>query len=153
LKLNDTGREVYRALRESQSKYSYFLLAASGAAIGFAVSQTGAAVLAWSQSPLGLAVVAWGHSFFCGCRHLQYVSSNLYANLELFRVQAGEHSMLGEHPEKIEAGSVGIRLAMESNSERGSVFARWQFRFLVSGAILYLVWHVTGMYLRSPGGS
>jgi hypothetical protein len=38
-------REVYRQLRMAQDKYTYFLLAAAGAAIALAVNQTqGAAI-------------------------------------------------------------------------------------------------------------
>lgn len=78
--------EVYRALREAQTRYTYFLLAAAGGGIALSVSQTQGAVLSWSQSPLGGAVLAWGLSFFFGCLHLGYVVSNLYANAELLRV-------------------------------------------------------------------
>ena len=67
--------EIHRALREAQGRYTYFLLAAAGAAIALAVNQTQGLSLSWSQIPLGLAITAWGLSFFCGCRRLGYVSS------------------------------------------------------------------------------
>ena len=38
--MSENFLEVYRALRESPNRYMYFLLAASGAGIGLAVSQT-----------------------------------------------------------------------------------------------------------------
>jgi hypothetical protein len=40
--------EIYRQHRTAQDKYGYFLLAAAGAAIAFAVNQTQGAKLAWS---------------------------------------------------------------------------------------------------------
>jgi uncharacterized protein (DUF2336 family) len=55
---------VYNALRTAQEKYAYFLLAAAGAAIAFAVNQTHDAKLSWAQLPLAAAVLSWGCSFF-----------------------------------------------------------------------------------------
>jgi hypothetical protein len=146
--MNGDMHEVYRAQRESQNRYTYFLLATAGAAIGLAVTQTRGAAIALSQVPLGCAVLCWGISFASGCRHLAYVLSNLYANMELLRVQNGTHPLAGNHPQIIEAASEGIRSALESNNEKASRWARWQFRFLVAGATLYVVWHVLDMYLR-----
>ena len=65
-------KEVYKALRDVQDKYVYFLLTATGAAVAFAVTQTQTAKLAWTQAPLGFALLFWGLSFFCGCRHIQH---------------------------------------------------------------------------------
>jgi hypothetical protein len=141
-------QEVYRAHRDLQSRHTYFLLTAAGAGIALAVNQTHGAALSWLQAPLGLAVLCWGLSFFCGCRHLDYVSSTLFANLELFRVQSGSHPEVGVHPQWILAASEGIRSAAESNSNSASTFANWQFRLLVWGGLLYVVWHVVEMYHR-----
>jgi hypothetical protein len=68
---NDMQMEVYRALRTGQDKYTYFLLAAAGAAIALAVNQTHDAALAWSQLPLLIGVLCWALSFVFGCLHLQ----------------------------------------------------------------------------------
>lgn len=76
---DENFREIYRALRDAQNRYTYFLLAAAGGAIGFAVTQTRDASLNWTHSLLGCAGLAWGFSFYFGCRHLAYISSSLYA--------------------------------------------------------------------------
>ena len=145
--MSETAREVYRALREAQNRYTYFLLAAAGAAIALAVNQTQGAAMAWSQVPLGAGVLSWGLSFFFGCRHLAYVSSTLYANMELLKVESGEHPEIGAHPQMIAAASDGIRQAIESNSDRANRFGQLQFGFLVAGAVLYIAWHALEMYL------
>ena len=147
---DETSREVYRALREAQNRYTYFLLAAAAAGISVAVTQTEEAILRNSHIPLGLAVVSWGLSFFCGCRDLAYVSSNLYANFELLRVKQGNHPQIGQHPEMIAAACEGIRSAIASNGDRANRYATWQFRFLIIGAVLYIGWHIGQMYLRTP---
>ena len=146
--MSETAREVYKALREVQNKYTYFLLAAAGAAIALAVNQTQGAAMAWSQVPLAAGVLSWGLSFFFGCRHLAYVSSTLYANAELLRVESGQHPEMAGHPQMMAAAGQGIRQAIESNSERANRLGHLQFRFLVAGAVLYIVWHALEMYLR-----
>ncbi len=141
--------EVYRALRESQNKYVYFLLAAAGAGIALAVDQTKSASIAWSQAPLAVAVLLWGMSFYCGCRHLVYVSATLIANAKLLSVQSGQSPEIGQHLGYAAAVCNGIRKAAEHNSDMGNRFWHWQFRFLVIGAVFYLAWHILEMYLRS----
>lgn len=145
---SEAQREVFRVLRESQSKYTYFLLAAAGAAIGFALTQTQDESLACSQLPLGIAVFLWGISFFCGCRHLAYVNSTLYANTVLLKIESGQHPAVGNHPQYIQATSEGVRQAIEQNSESANRLGHWQFRFLIAGAVFYVIWHLLEMYLR-----
>lgn len=146
---SEVQREVFRVLRESQSKYTYFLLAATAAAIGFALNQTQAATLTWFHLPVGVAVLLWGGSFFCGCRHLAYVNSILYANAEMLRIEAGQHPQVGNHPDYMQAASSGIRQAMERNSNSANQLGHWQFRLLIAGAIFYIAWHVLQMSLRA----
>ncbi len=142
-------REVYRALRVSQDKYTYFLLAVTGAAIAFSVTQTKDAVLAWEHFPLGVAVLCWASSFFLGIRHLRYVSATLYANASIFVVQQGHHPEVGQHPSRIAAASEGIRQAAESNAEEGNISSRYQLYCLLAGALFFIVWHVLQMWCRA----
>jgi hypothetical protein len=141
--------EIYRSLRSGQDKYAYFLLAAAGAAIALTVNQTQGAKLALSQLPLAAAVLSWALSFIFGCMHLQYVNSTLYANAGLLKVQSGEHPEVGTHPQLMSIASDGIRDAIENSSNSSAMYARWQFRLLVGGGVLFIVWHVTEMYLRA----
>lgn len=147
--MDDTVRELYKAHRAAQEKYAYFLLAAAGAAIAFAVTQTQTAALAHSQIPLAFAVLCWGLSFAAGCRHLQYVLSNLYANMSFLKVRAGEMEGIGAHPAMMQAPAEGIRSAMESNSNRANTYGQWQFRLLILGALAFITWHVVEMGLRA----
>lgn len=139
--------EVYRALRDAQNRYAYFLLAAAGGAIALAVNQTKDASLHWSQTPLAIAALMWGLSFFCGCRHLAYVSSTLYTNSELLRVQNGTHPVI-RSAEAVALARTKFAKVAEENADRGNRYGHWQFRFLVIGAVVYVAWHVLEMYLR-----
>lgn len=146
---SDDQLEIYRQHRAAHDKYVYFLLAAVGAAIALAISQTQGAKLTMSQVPLGIAVLLWGFSFICGCRHLGYVQSTLHANSVLLKVQAGEDSRTGRHPQLIAAASEGLGDAIDANSRKAQFYARLQFTLLVLGAMCYIGWHVFEMWLRT----
>jgi hypothetical protein len=145
---NDAQHVVFKQLNDGQDKYTYYMLTAAGGAVALAVNQTHGAGLEWAQIPLGLAVLMWGISVFCGARRLMYVNAVLFANLDLLRVESGNHPEAQELW-KIHAASEGIRSAAASNSKKAGGFAMAQFRFLVAGSVLYVVWHVTEMWLRT----
>ena len=147
--MNDENlREVYRNLQTSQDKYTYFILAATIAAIGFTITQTQALKLQYSLIPLGISVLSWGLSFYFGCRNREYYNSTLYANYELLRVQNGIHPEIGNHPQKIQAASEGIKQAIDSNSDKANNLGHLQMKAFVIGAFFYLIWHTLEMYLR-----
>ena len=147
--MNEAIREVYKQSRDAQDKYTYFMLTVAGAGIALSVNQTAGSALKWSQCPLGAAVLCWGLSFFCGARHLAYVASTLFANHTMLTVEAGLDPRAQE-PWMMQAASEGIRAAIQGNSDKAVIYARWQFRLLVTGAVLFVVWHVLEMWLRIP---
>ncbi|MBK8814175.1 MAG: hypothetical protein IPN42_01040 [Methylococcaceae bacterium] len=146
---DESERELYRLHREGQNRYTYFLLAGAATAIGFWLTQTRELALNPTQIPLGLAVLAWSASFFCGCKQLQYISSTLYNNAELLKIEAGRHPISGRHPEAIQIGSQVLRKILEDDSNTCGKFGAWQFRFLIYGSLLYITWHVFEMWART----
>lgn len=72
-----------------------------------------------------------------------------FANAELLRVERGEHSKAGTHPDVIGAASEGIRSAIEYNSNQAEKLAKLQFFFFVAGALAYVAWHLLEMYART----
>jgi len=90
--MSDEKIELHKAVREGAEKYIYFLLAASGAAIGFALNQTQEAVLKKSMIVLAIAVALWAFSFYCGCKQLEQSRHFTFQNYELLRIRAGEHT-------------------------------------------------------------
>lgn len=145
----ETEIEIYRALRESQNSYIYFILGTAGAAIAFAVSQTRDASLSWFQLPLAAAVLCWGISFLLGCRNRLHYSAALQTNAALSRAQAGREPLIGDHTQAIAEGSEILRTIFKDHSDKAKQYANWQFRFLIVGAVLYVAWHVIEMYLRT----
>jgi hypothetical protein len=144
----ETLHEVFRQYRTAEDKYTYFLLAAAGAGIAFAVNRTSGSGILPSQIPLAAAVLSWAMSFFFGCRQVLYVKSNLFANFNLLQVESGEHPEIGHAQAHQQAAAEGIREAMKFNAKRAGGHATRQFTFLVLGAAMYVAWHVLDMSLR-----
>ncbi len=137
--------EVYRQYRTSQDKFAYFILAAAGTAIGFAIHRTEGMRLSWWMIPLGVAVLCWGVSFWAGCLHLQYMASSLYANMGLLKVQAGRHENLPPNPtpQVLKIAAQGIGDAIEFNGKKTASYAWLQFRSLLVGAVFFIAWHIS----------
>lgn len=152
--MSDSELELFRQHRAGQDKYTYFLLAAAASGIAFAVRSTTGAILHWSLIPIGMAVFCWGLSFFHGCRYLQYIGSNLYANFHLLKVHRGQGPSGPLVLWQAQAAAEGIGEAMKENQEIAGRHYDKQFRYLISGAVLFVAWHVLGIVLRSgvPAG-
>lgn len=145
-RLADSGiTELYKAHRSGQDKYTYFLLAAAGAAIAFSLNQTHDATLSWPKLPLGAAVLCWGLSFFFGCLALHDVQNLLQQNYQFLRMRAGEHPDFPAHPQVVEE----ISKTIEEQAKNSGRNPTRQFNFLIVGAVLYIVWHILEMYLRT----
>ncbi len=145
----EESRQLHNQIRTSQDKYVYFLLALAASAIAFSVQITKDSVFSYSLVPLGLAVLFWALSFYCGCRNIQYVNSNLFANFDLLKVESGIHPETGNNPSYIQAASEGIRQAMESNQKVLGSYAHWQFRFIILGGVAFIIWHIVKMAIRT----
>jgi hypothetical protein len=149
---DDTLRDLWQAHREHQQRYVYFLLAAAGAAIGFAVTQTRGAVLEWTQIPLAIGVLLWGVSFYLGCRNLTLTASLMDLNSALIRVHRGEHDLAGRDPEGMAFGSQYLKERIEKDLNATGRAFRWQFYLLLAGAVFYVAWHVLEMSKRTITG-
>lgn len=145
--MSERELEVYKAYRDHETRYVYFLLAAAGAAIAFAVNTTGDTGLQISQIPLGAAVVLWGLSFFFGCRWIGSSSSVLFSNHELLKVQGGTHPMAGRHPQAIAIAEGVLREAIQEAGEAVQKQAKKQLWTLYGGAVFFLLWRLIEMWL------
>ena|SRR3990167_3026289 len=138
--------DLYKAHNQGQEKYTYFLLAAAGAAIGFAVQKTEGLTLSWWLSPVALATALWAASFYSGCKNLDWVQVATMANYALLQLIDGSHPKQPPHPQLVGAAMDGVRAALETNVNKAQLYAKWQFRFLVAGALCFIAWRVLEMY-------
>ena len=65
--MGDSRSDFIREIVSGENKYIYYLLAATGACIGFAINKTDEAVLSWPQAVAILAIACW-------CRLLHYLA-------------------------------------------------------------------------------
>lgn len=146
---DETLLEIHRQHRTGQDKYTYFLLAVTASAVAFSVQKTDGLTLTYSLLPLGAAVLLWGISFYFGVKNLLWVQTSISANYSLLQLEMGVHPEQPDHPQILQAAMEGVRSALESNVNKAQFYDVWQFRLLISGAVLFLVWHVLEMVLRT----
>jgi len=137
--------DLHRAHRDANEKYTYFLLAAAGACIAFAISQTQTATISIYILPLAVAVLCWGLSFYFGCRQLLQTMNILQQNYQFLRMQAGRHPDFPPHPDAV--AEIGALIEKQSN-ESGR-YGSYQFKLLILGAAFFIGWHMLEMYLRT----
>jgi hypothetical protein len=141
--------EIYRQHRGAQDKHTYFLLAAVGACIGFAATQTKDLPLRADQWPLAIAVFMWGMSFWCGCSHVRSMETVMLANMRLLTLQNGRDPMVGADLQGVFIGVQKLREVIDRHNKSAGRTHRWQFRFLAVGVAAYLAWHVLAMSSRA----
>jgi hypothetical protein len=150
MSLDDDLAELHRAHTAAQDKYTYFLLAASGAAIAFAVQKTEGSSISWWLLPVAGATLSWAGSFYCGCKNLSWVGAAISANYALLQLRAGSHPEQPPHRQLLEAATTGTLSAVTSNIEKAQFYALWQFRLIVLGAVLFIAWRVLEMWRITP---
>jgi hypothetical protein len=136
--------ELYKQHHASQDKYTYFLLAAAGAAIGFAVQKTEGLCLTWWLLPVGLAIVCWGISFYSGCKNLTCAQNAIYANHHF--LQLNDSIPSGQPtPQSANIAISTTSQAMTKNLKEAQFFAIWQFRMLIVGVVFFIGWRLLEM--------
>lgn len=118
-------------LAEELSKYIYFLLAASGAAIAYALEQAEGKVLSKDLILLILSLLAWCSSFYFGVRHLRLHRQHMIENAKaLLAVETFEQMKKRLEPFIVE---------MEQASNL-------QYVLFIAGVFLYISWRVVVLF-------
>ena len=127
---------------EGHSKYVYFLLAATGAAFGYALQKLDSSVFN-CQVWFGLAAIAcWLVSLFCGCKHITTIQLAILSNSHLLQLQQGNHPMQPNSQQGLEIAWKITSEALESKNNRAQLFFRLQFWLLAIGVLLFSTWRV-----------
>lgn len=132
---------LHQLHRTSQEKACYFLLAAAGSAVAFAVQKSGDAVVSWQLGVLVLAILTWGGSFYCGIKHLDKVQSAMHSNYQLLQLARGVHPKQPSHPQELQIASEVAREWVGRHADAAADFAACQWRLLIAGSLLFLTWH------------
>ena len=139
--MSDRFQYLHQSHIEGQTKYIYFLLAAAASGIGLAVNMTIDAQLSWSQVPLAFALLLWGTSFFLGAKAVMQRNSMIGMN-----ALAVEISKTGKMSQRL---SNNFNKEIKDLQEKELKYRKNQFRLLIFGALLFVIWHVVEMYCRT----
>lgn len=77
----DLEQELYRQFKGAQEKYTYFLLAASASAIGYAITQIKVEPFNPSHIAFALSIVLWSLSFISGLKFIEGSTNFTFKNV------------------------------------------------------------------------
>ncbi|HHP0467529.1 TPA: hypothetical protein ACRZZI_005208 [Vibrio harveyi] len=139
--------ELIKIYKAAQEKYIYFLMAAAGSGIGFAIVQTKVEKLAVHHSLWGISVALWALSFLCGLQFVEHLNSSTFQNANYLGFKRDLAKCADERREALEnEGNDAYQNRMESHQKSMNFYGKWQMYLLLSGALVYIVWHVFRMY-------
>jgi len=130
--LKDDLDSLTQRFAEELSKYIYFLLAASGAAIAYALDQADGKALTKDLILLVLALLGWCGSFYFGVRHLRLFRQHMIEN-------AKAH-LADETFEQMQTRLEPFVVKMEGASNL-------QHLLFIGGVFLYISWRVVALVM------
>lgn len=141
--------ELNKERRALHEKHTYFLMAAAGACIGFAMTQAKDLVWMNEHAALGVALTCWGASFWFGCLHIFSMAWHLGANIELLNISAGVGEYSQETSTWRHTESKSLKVMLNEESGTGFRVARFQYLLLILGVAGYVEWQILLMLART----
>lgn len=137
--------ELRKQHNDMYDKYAYFLLAATGTAIGFGLQKLDGLAPSIASFVCVAAVGLWVLSFYLGLKRIETVMMVVRINAELaaFLTPERETQISGNHIAQTE------QLAsqqMEEFNIKNARLMRAQFYLLIAGAVFFMVWRVMQMF-------
>jgi hypothetical protein len=138
--MGDSRWDFIREILSRENKYIYYVLAATGACIAFAINKTDEAVFSWPHILWLLAVFCWALSLYLGTRILmnetEYMANVAWVDMA---IQDDPNSQ----PDPQFAAQLHQRAQQKGRHKW------WQFTLLLAGAGFFIIWHVLEMVLRA----
>ncbi|UPL20206.1 hypothetical protein [Alcaligenes faecalis] len=142
--------DTHKTVSEMRQKYVYFLLAAVGACIGFAVTQTSRLPLSIWSIPLAPALILWGASFLLGCRYIEQRANVITIRALLLERRQLELNNPNTELPPLPDTTEDLEAALKTLENRSSSSYKYQLVFFVSGTCFFLLWHIADMWRRIP---
>lgn len=139
-----TVNELHSLHVAGNTKYTYFVLAATGAAVGFAVQKTEGLSLSWWLLPVGMATMFWAVSFGLGCRSVGMVQRSIAANITMIQVQDGTFHVRASRAAEAEAAEK-LQKQIIDFGDKAADANTGQFVCFALGALCFLAWRVAEM--------
>lgn len=145
----DFEMELVKSHKSMKEKSIYFLMAAAGACIGFALTQAKDLKLEWQHAWLATALACWSLSFLFGFWAIRCALAVTWLNGELLQVRSGKHPLIrGLAEAKNEAANLVLDVIESKNSTLLRV-EMLQVSLLILGVVAYVVWQVLLMIQRT----
>lgn len=132
----EAANKLQEQIQDTRAKYTYFLLTAAGACIGYAVEKVAGFALEWKLVALALSLIAWSISFWFGCRAIKRSEYGLRYN----------HAYLTAARSSMDKFALDTLMCDEARASASS--SRWQFRFFVSGGVAFVLWRLLELLPR-----
>lgn len=133
-----TETDLEKAHLAGNERYAYFLLAAAGAAVAFAVQKTEGAALSWWLTPVALATLCWGFSFFFGCKLIWWSQAILRSEIYIARTRSDDHLSDEQKRQSISNHSD----ALDPKLAKAARYANLQIWLLFAGGVFFCLWRV-----------
>lgn len=144
--MSDKTLHLNRVHADGHSKYVYFLLAATGAALGYALQKLDGSDVDWTIW-FGLGAIAcWLLSFWLGCKHIANVQSAIWINFDLLQLSEGTHPNQPSSVEELVIAQTAAARALTNKNNAAQSFFNWQFRLLAFGVFLFTTWRVLVLF-------
>lgn len=140
--MSQPANELQQQFQASREKYTYFLLTAAGACIGYAtekVSGHQGVGGRWTLVILAVALIAWSISFCLGCWAIRHNEHSLKYNH--FSITVAKGSPMDQ---------AALDSLFHSEAKISSRASRWQFRLFVLGGLCFVVWRLTDLLGYRP---
>lgn len=131
-----------------QERYAYFLLAAAGAAVAFAVQKTEGAVLSWWLLLVAAAALCWALSFFAGCKVVWCSQAIVSSQINIARARTDP----GLSEEQRRQSISNHWFALDPKLAKAAVYAKLQIQLLFAGGIFFCLWHIAEIVWASLCG-
>lgn len=143
------SRQDFMELRKQHNdmydKYGYFLLAATGAAIGFGIQKLDGLLPTLTSGVCVAAVVLWVLSFYLGLKRIETVMTVVRINAELAASLTPEREA-DMSPGEVAQAERAASKQIEKFNAKNAFLMKSQFSLLIAGAISFVVWRVLQMF-------
>lgn len=148
------SNDLQKIAGEANSKYIYYLLAASAAAIGYALQKAENLQPTYSLTFFGLCIILWAMSFYFGCKSVEFDLSvnNALANGENFgnTIEQAQKVLGPEEFKKIAVAYqdtlISLNKLIESHTEKCAFYLKLQLNCLIFGSLFFVLWRMMEIF-------
>lgn len=146
LEIDKNQLEIQKQFREQQSKYIYYLIALSVAAIAYTIDKTTGDKVDVKLIPAGIAILCWGISVFSGFKFIEGFISSLSLDNDLFELKKGNSVIAGLNPLKQNIVREEIFRIINKKQKCASVYGNLIVWCFFLGIIFFIIWHIWKLY-------